>query len=219
MSVIVECSVPAEAFTLGQILDMGPGTRIVVETTVPVGDKTVPFIRVFDEQDRFEAAVREHSQVNDIQSVSSHDGEILYALDWEESKNGFFRGVEEFDGTILKSVGTRDRWEFELRFHTHEALSNFQTHCRESDIPLELERLYNPTKPDAGPWFGLTPAQRTALSRAVSRGYYTIPRQLSTKELAAEFDISDQAMTERLRRAITNLVTNTLQVPEEPAKP
>ncbi|MFC7057333.1 helix-turn-helix domain-containing protein [Halovenus salina] len=41
-------------------------------------------------------------------------------------------------------------------------------------------------------------------------GYYSLPRQASTQELAETFDVSDQAITERLRRAIEMLVTNTL---------
>ena len=41
-------------------------------------------------------------------------------------------------------------------------------------------------------------------------GYYSLPRQISTQEIADEFGISDQAVSERLRRGITTLVTNTL---------
>ncbi|MDR5655638.1 helix-turn-helix domain-containing protein [Halodesulfurarchaeum sp. HSR-GB] len=45
---------------------------------------------------------------------------------------------------------------------------------------------------------------------------HEIPRQITTKALAAEVDVSDQAMTARLRRAIRNLVVNTIQVAEPP---
>lgn len=41
-------------------------------------------------------------------------------------------------------------------------------------------------------------------------GYYDIPRGCTTKELADELGISDQAVTERLRRAIGSLVRHTL---------
>ena len=66
------------------------------------------------------------------------------------------------------------------------------------------------TKPDAGPWYGLTAPQRETLMYAVEMGYYALPRQISTQEIANEFDISDQAASERLRRAIDMLVANTL---------
>jgi len=64
--------------------------------------------------------------------------------------------------------------------------------------------MVNPTRPESGPWYGLTPLQRDTLIQAVQGGYYSIPRGVSTQELAETFDISDQAVTERLRRAIVN---------------
>lgn len=217
MSLVVDLSIPAQDFKLGQILQMERGTRIVIETTVPLGDKLVPFIRVFDEHDRFETTVSNHSDVTDIHVVSTHDGEILYALDWTDSQDQFFQGIKRHDGTIMKSAGSENVWNFELRFESHDALSNFQEYCQSVGMGIEINRLYNPTKPDAGPWFGLTPPQRNALKRAVEAGYYNIPREISTQNLADEFEITDQAMTERLRRAIGNLVSNTLQVSDEQA--
>jgi predicted DNA binding protein len=47
---------------------------------------------------------------------------------------------------------------------------------------------------------------------AVEQGYYSLPRGASTVAIADEFDISDQAATERLRRAIDTLVSNTLEL-------
>lgn len=212
MSVIIELSIPTEEFKLGRILQMQQGTRITLETTVPLGERSIPFIRVFDEHEQFEASVREHDAVLDIHEVSSHDGEILYALDWDVSQDEFFQGIQDCDGTLIDSSGTKAVWNFELRFESHEALGKFQDYCQSHGIPFELERLYNPTKPDAGPWFGLTAPQRLALSRAVAEGYYNLPREISTKELAADFGVTDQAMSERLRRGVANLVSNTIHV-------
>lgn len=50
----------------------------------------------------------------------------------------------------------------------------------------------------------------TALASAVRGGYYDIPRRMSTQDLADEFGISDQAVTERFRRGIASLVAHTL---------
>jgi predicted DNA binding protein len=103
-----------------------------------------------------------------------------------------------------------DVWLFQIRFPSHDRLAEFQTLCFEADIPLDIKRTYNPTRPDAGPWYGLTTPQRETLIYAVENGYYSLPRQSSTREIAEHFDVSDQAITERLRRAIETLVTNTL---------
>ena len=49
-----------------------------------------------------------------------------------------------------------------------------------------------------------------ALVLAVERGYYDIPRQCTTAQLAAVLGVSDQAVSERLRRGIATLVEGTL---------
>ena len=220
MSVIVDLSLPATEFHLGRILGMEAETRVVLESVVPLGDKSVPFLRVFEGRDSFESTVGKDPAVEEIRVISEHDEEILYALDWDISTDEFFEGVLVHDGTITGATGSETTWAFEVRFEEHEKLSSFQEYCVEQDLDVSFNRLYNPTKPDAGPWYGLTAAQRTALLRAVAEGYYSIPRDITTQELAGMFDISDQAMTERLRRGVTNLVTNTIQVSEHvQAKP
>lgn len=214
MAVIVDVALPSQQFELGRILDMEGDTSIVLETMVPLGERTVPFFRVFEGRTDLEDSVRDHPAVNDIEVISTHDGEILYALDWDVSEDTFFAGLIERGATLLEAHGGAGTWTFELRFPSHADLSSFQEHCNDSDVPIDVQRLYNPTKPDAGPWYGLTAAQRTVLTRAVEAGYYSIPRQISTAELATEFEITDQAVTERLRRGIQNLVTSTLNLPE-----
>ncbi|PSP91563.1 helix-turn-helix domain-containing protein [Halobacteriales archaeon QS_4_66_20] len=216
MGVIVELSLPADTFHLGQILTMENATTITLDTMVPLGNKAVPFVRVHGSvRDSFEASIRDHTSVSDVHVVTTHDREILYALDWEPTDEAFFSQVRRLDGHILEATGGADQWNFQLRFNTHDALSTFQESCFEADIPLTVERIYNPTKPDAGPWYGLTNPQRETLMMAVENGYYSLPRRISTQELTEEFDVSDQAVTERLRRAIETLVTNTLLLTAE----
>lgn len=216
MSVIVELTVPSTAFELGRILRVEGPTQITLETMVPLGGKPTPFVRIRnDARETFERSVSDHPSVDRIQLVNAHDNETLYALDWEPSDASLLRRILDLDAVLLGATGTTDSWGLELRFPTHEALSAFQDHYVEEDIGVTVERIYNPTKPDAGPWYGLTPPQRETLADAVSAGYYSLPRQISTQELADSFDISDQAVTERLRRGISTLVRNTLLV-EEP---
>jgi len=211
MSVIVELSLPATEFQLGRILSTEGDTRVSLETVVPLGDRSVPFFRLFGPAGgAFEAKVRDHPVVSEIHVVNTHDGETLYALDWDVSDDTFLDRLLSLDGYVLEASGGSDRWMFEFRLPTHGALSDFQEACFEADIPIEIRRIYNPTRPDAGPWYGLTTPQRDTLTYAVEKGYYSLPRRTSTQDIAEEFGISDQAVTERLRRAIDTLVTNTI---------
>jgi len=147
--------------------------------------------------------------------VTRHDAERLYSLEWNVGRDVFLQGIVDLRGQLLSATGTVKTWEFEIRFPTHETLSEFQEYCSNAHIPLEVGRIYNPVRPGTGMWYGVTQPQRETLMRAVQGGYYSIPRQMSTQDLADELGISDQAVTERLRRAIETLTTNTLIAMEE----
>lgn len=216
MSVIVDLSLPPSEFELGRILDLEGGTSVTLETMVPLGTRAVPFFRLGgDARTSFEEQVRTHPAVYDIHVVNTSGDETLYALDWQITRDSFFQGVLSQDGHVLEASGTAQTWSFEIRFPSHDALDAFNEHCETEHVQLTIERVFNPTKPEAGRWYGLTPLQRETIRYAVENGYYDIPRRVSTKEIAEQFEVSDQAVTERLRRAIDTLVSNTLLLPEQ----
>ena len=212
MSVIAHLRVPADSFELGQILDVSGGRSIALENLVPLGEQAVPFFTIHgtEESEAFRETVKHHPSVQDIQRVSSHNDRTLFAIDWDVSQDQLFQAIEESKAHLLGATGGPDTWEFELRFRSHGALSEFKELCSEAGIALDVGRIYNPTRPESGPFYGLTQRQRDTLVRAVRDGYYSLPRQISTQDLADEFGISDQAVTERLRRAIVALVDNSL---------
>lgn len=219
MSVIVELELAAREFELGRVLTVRQNRRIEMETVVPATERAVPLFWVYDgDAGAFEAAVEGHPSVVDITAVDIFADRALYALDWDAAADHFLGAVVDNGGNILNATGSADRWLFEARFPSHEDLGAFRSSLEEADIPVDVVRVYNPTKPDAGPWYGLTPAQREALVLAVESGYYDIPRTCTTVELAEKLGISDQAVTERLRRAIVNLVDNSLLVAAEGAR-
>ncbi len=211
MSVIVELSIEPDEFELGRILVLSGATNLTLETMVPLGERSIPFFRLFDDDStEFERAVRDHDAVDRLELVNRHDGESLYALEWRTADDAFLTLITEANAHLLEASGTPDAWQFELRFPSHDQVTGFAEACADNDITFDIERVFNPTRPDAGPWYGLTKPQRETLVYAVEQGYYAIPRQVSTNELAEDLGISDQAVTERLRRAIGTLTRNTL---------
>lgn len=211
MSVIVELRLAADDFALGRSLRVRETERVELETMVPMGERIVPYVWVYDgSKSSDELVADDEGLVESIRVVDEFDDRTLYALEWRDADDPLLTGIQANDGQLLKALGSGDTWAIELRFPTHVALSGFRGHCDEHDLRLDVRSVYNPSKPEAGPWFGLTERQRQALLLAVERGYYDIPRRASTVDIAEELGISDQAMTERLRRAIRALVENTL---------
>lgn len=216
MSVIVELSMSPSEFGLGRVLAVEGDASLSLETMVPLGERSIPFFRLHDDcRESFEAAVRDHATVDRIERVDAHGDESLYALDWEVGDDDLFAEMLAADAHLLEATGTADVWRFELRFPSHDCVSAFRDSCREAGIAFDIDRVFNPTERDAHPWYGLTEPQRETLAHAVEQGYYDIPRRVSTKALAADLGVSDQAVTERLRRAIATLVENTLAAVDE----
>jgi predicted DNA binding protein len=215
MSVIVEFQVPSGEFELGRILRVEGVSSVELESLVPVGESAVPLFWIHDsKRESFVDSVQDHPAVNNTSAVDVFEERTLFTLDWDVTQDHIFAGIEEYNGQLLSAVGTPEEWKFELRFRRHEQLSAFTSHCENNRITIDVARVYRPTSPDSGPWYGLTDRQREALTLAVGSGYYDIPRGCTTKELAVELDISDQAVTERLRRAIASLATHTLVAPD-----
>jgi len=211
MSVIAEISIPATEFELGRIMDLSESETVELESVVPTSERAVPFFWVYDADfETFERAVTENGTVDELAKIDTYEDRGLYTFDWSVENDAVFRAARSVDAYILNATGTDESWRFELRFPSHDALSTFQERCRVNDVGFEVLRVYNPSKPDVGPWFGLTERQREAIVLAVEQGYYDIPRGCTTVELGERLGISDQAVTERLRRAIVTLVENTI---------
>lgn len=211
MSVIAELRIPAADFELGRILDLSDGVSVDLETLVPAGDRAVPFFRAHGvDAEAFAARLRGSSGVDAVEIVEEFDDQTLYGLDWDVEDDRVLSAVRAQCGQILRANGSGDEWRFELRFPEHDALSAFRTRCTDADVTLSVARVYQPGQPDAGPRFGMTEHQHEALALAVEMGYYDVPRNCNTIEVAGELGISDQALTERLRRGISTLAENTI---------
>jgi len=145
-----------------------------------------------------------------LEVLEAFDNHELYVLALDPNADPFFGIIDDHDGTVRRGAGTTEAWTFETRFPSHDAFASFRSSCETVELGVEVERVYNPTRRGIGAWYGLTPRQRRTLELAVEQGYYDIPRRCTTIELADELGISDQAVTERLRRGIVTFVTNAL---------
>ena len=211
MAVIVELSVPPEELVIGRVLALSGDVSVTLESLVPIGGEVGPFIRVEGvDLAAFETAVQSHPRVETVERFSSEADDNLLAFDWRLEDDVFLDAIDAVGGYVLEGVGEPDRWQFRLRFPHRSAVAAFDGMLGDAGVPFELTAVYHETPPSTGAWFGLTHPQREALVAAVEAGYFDVPRDVTTSDLAEEFDISDQAFIERLRRAVSNLSENTV---------
>lgn len=211
MGILLKFSVSATDFELGRILTIVDDAVIEFEAVVPLGESTVPLFWVHGGAgETVLDALNDHSAVRSATEVESFDDRTLFKLDWDAASDELLTGITDRDGTILSAVRRDGDWIFRVIFCTHKRLGSFSAYCDTAGIPMKVRCVCPPATPDDGPNGGLSGPQLEALSLAIEHGYYDIPRDCSTQDLADELGISDQAVTERLRRAIVSLSTETL---------
>lgn len=218
MSVIATVAIPASEFPLGSLLDTEPDVTVTVETTVPTSDGVVPYLWVpCDSADPVLRSLDESPDVDEAARIDEVDDSVLVKIEWDGQVNGVLAAVRESDAIVTGAAGTASEWTFRLRFPTYEDLSQFYTDCVEGDVSLELLQLHEAIDPDSEFRFGLTRAQRELVIAAYEAGYFEVPRRTTLVELAEQLEISDSAVSQRLRRGLAALINATLLVdPQQP---
>jgi hypothetical protein len=215
MSLIVHVSVPAGDVLVGDLFTSSEEFTIDLVEMVPTGEAHVPYVRVTADEGTlrsFERTVRSDGRVAFLGAVDEADGSVLYRIEWAGLPDGFLESCITDEMIVEDATGTADTWQFRILVPDHGTLTTFHRRCLDAGIPLSLRRVYHRTDVDDRFDWGITPAQREAITLAYSRGYFSVPRETTLSELAAELGISHQAASGRLRRGLESLVGNTLML-------
>lgn len=211
MSVVAELRVRAEDIDIGQAFNTDSSVVAEFEPIVPpIGDCNTQVKIPNSVQEDITTALMDHPAASNVTTVAEINGHSLVSFSWDEHSDSFLSAIKEHNGHAIAVVASVPEWTFTLRFPTRSALGSFKSACDSRSIDIDISRVFSPTMSETKQTYGLTPAQREAIALAIEMGYFDIPRQCTTIDLANELGISDQAVTERLRRAISNLVSNTL---------
>ena len=117
-------------------------------------------------------------------------------------------------GSVLHATAADAVWHLRVRYVDREHLREGHARLDRHGFSPTLLRLFDLER-DRYATAGLTPSQHETLVAAVDHGYFDIPRAVSMQELAAELDVSHQALSERLRRAYRSLVAMELNLTDE----
>lgn len=210
MAIIVDISVPPDAFGLGSVFDEHPTAEIEVEPVVPTEEKLFPYvwITVDDDIDAFVTTLREHPATSSLTKLTQFNGRVLCEVSWESGGNRATAALSENHAGCITVTGTRDGWSLHLRFQNHEDAHAFNKVLTEAGVPVTLERIGEYAAFLAPSAAALSVKQREAVRLAQQEGYFGVPRECTIDELAAEAGVSTSAFSERLRRGLDGLAQN-----------
>lgn len=210
MSVVATVAVPASAFPLGTLLESDPEIHLSVEAVVPTADEPIPYLWVPGGSDKITHRLEEIPVVTAATVVDEVDETVLVRLRWSDGINGVLESIRRADGIVTTAEGRTDRWTFRIRFPSYDALSTFYGSCSETGVDVELLEVHEPATPGQNRRYGLTSGQRDLVVAAYEAGYFDVPRRTTLVELGEELEISDSAVSQRLRRGLAALIGATL---------
>jgi predicted DNA binding protein len=219
MATIVSGRVPAEEFALSETLTSLSDGQFEVERIVEsVEDTVMPLLWVYGiDDDRITSLFADDPSVEDVSLLSAFEDEQLYRMEWVSKIELVFHILTEAGAAITDVVSKDENWYLRVLFPTREGVNQTKKYCDENDLTFDILSIHEMQGESAGR-YGLTEIQHRALTTAAEEGYYHVPRDVTMEELVSDLDVSHQAFSERLRRAIDSLVANTVLVDSPPRK-
>jgi len=219
MGLVAEFQIGCEALPLVSVADAVPEASITLSLQYNHGRRPRFLATVTGGSEQ--AIERAFTDAYDIQEWTrigtagdSRRYQVVPALSFEEQLGGQIDdldGLEALaaaDAIIERITVTTDGWEQMGWFADRAAFTEFSSFWQRN-AEFRLERLTRDAEPKS-PGNGLTDRQLEALRTAYELGYFEIPRRTSLDAVAQELDISASSLSERLRRAQTQLIQETV---------
>lgn len=213
MSVITEFTIPAEAFALRETFDTVPDVTFEIERVATHSREWImPFLWVTTEDiEAVEDALRVDPAIVSLERIDHDEGIGQFRVEWAEDFQALVDEIVDQHGIVQEAEAANGRWYLKIKFVEPSAVSQFQSFFRERGVAFELQRLYDGTSPKERE-YDLSSEQREVLVTALEKGYFSVPREAQIEDLADALGISASAVSQRLRRATSNLTKNTLTV-------
>lgn len=210
---MITFSLPHESFVLGQAIVPDGEADVECETYVPVSGEPMQNIWIHAEDvDSVVARLRDHDSLKSVRQLNGPDPPVLLQVQWGRFDDPLITAFRRVGATVLGLEGDADRWQFTVRCPTHEAVSEFHSHCLEHDVPCTITSVSNSSL--AQNRQRITPDQKEALRVALVSGYFAVPREVTLEELADSLGISDTAASQRIRRGVRSLLREQLGLRE-----
>lgn len=211
MSVIAEYQLTSNRLVLATTFARLPRVELELERSFANdAGRPVLFGWVTGPLDAFERTMATDPTVSSFERLDGIDGRRLYQIVISPETEVLLYPVwVELGAERLEARYADGWWHARTRFPDRDALGDYREFLNSEGIEFTLDRLYDAGRGGDGD-IGLTEQQRETLVLAYQEGFFDIPRGATTGDLADQLDISNQAVSERLRRGYSRLVEQLL---------
>ncbi|WP_135305661.1 helix-turn-helix domain-containing protein [Haloarcula amylovorans] len=184
--------------------------KVITQVNTDPSSEIFPFLIEYDDFQDLEAMFERDPTVNNFEPVSTADGTGIYYIEYDEDTKLISRVMTEVNGFMTQAESKDRGWLVQLQLPGRQALNTIWEHAKDEGFSIDIIEIYDNQQSDTGPSYGLTEEQEQALRVAYENGYFSEPREMSLGGIADELDLSSTAMSGRIRRGITNLISAAL---------
>ena len=220
MATIVRGRVPTGEFALHDALMSLPGVEVEAERLIESGENVMPLLWARGaDHEAIEDAFEADPSVQHLSLLTTVNDEQLYQMEWTTEIELLVQMLARAEATVLDAYGGggREDWYLRILYPTRASVTTTQQFCEEEELTFDVDTVRELDDESVGR-FGVSTKQYMALRRAVEAGYYDVPRNAYLLDIADALEISDAALSQRLRRGTKALVEDTLLIGIHPSE-
>jgi len=159
--------------------------------------------------EQFEAAMPEDPTIREFECVEDGGEKRLYRVVVDRSIITNPAPIDRETGASRISMETTaDGAVLEVRLPERAALRTYIDLLQERGFSVELLRAH--PAGDQHERYGLSEKQAETLREARAAGYFQVPRKTDLETLAGRLGVSEQAVSERIRRGLDTVLSETV---------
>ncbi|SIR75286.1 helix-turn-helix domain-containing protein [Natronorubrum thiooxidans] len=218
MGFIAEVHLSHDDLALVPTIEQQPAVTLRSEYAAPANGQRLQFFSAFGETyTALEAAMETDHTISNPTRIATFENRAIYRVTVETDLEIIPEHCAE-SGLFVFTITSNDRgWVTRVHLPDRDALAMFRKCCRSRGISFHVTQLYDSSVSDDGTYV-LSEQQYEILMMAYYAGYFDVPRGCTQDDLAARLEISDSAVSQRLRRAISDLIAGTVENDRTPTE-
>jgi predicted DNA binding protein len=160
--------------------------------------------------DSFEDRLAQDETVDEYECIASEPKNKTYQVvaTPDTLEHRVYETTVDLGGIYHSVTATDGGWYVKMNFPDRETFQQYQSLLAEHGIDIQITIVREGKFFLSEEIFGLTEKQQEVISEAIRTGYFEVPRRASLSDIATRVGISDQAASERIRRAMRTIAEN-----------
>ncbi|WP_254529065.1 helix-turn-helix domain-containing protein [Natrinema gelatinilyticum] len=211
MGFIAEIHLVHDELPLAATIERQSSVTLRYEYEMTTDDRRIQFVSAFDDEyGALEETLASDPTVSELDCIATFENRAIYRIVVDTDLQIVPAQCAEYGLFVFTVTSANGGWVIRAHLPGRDALTAFRKWCRDREISFRVNQLYDSSVSDDRAYF-LTERQHEILTVAYYAGYFEVPRDVTQDALAERLDISDSAVSQRLRRAISELITATLE--------